>query len=66
MSENIEDIDQEGGERIGELPIPDEDVAGEEGGGSSSLRSPGDDEPVDSDPDEGGEIRSSPPPDPGE
>jgi hypothetical protein len=65
MSENREDDAREGDERIEELPASDSDVAGEEGGGSSSLRSPGD-EPVDSDPDEGGELRSSPPPDPGE
>lgn len=64
MSENIEDIPQEGGERIGELPPPDTDVASE-GEGGSSMRAPSD-EPLDSDPDEGGELRSSPPPDPGE
>ena len=65
MSENREDDAPEGGERIEELPASDSEVASE-GGGGSSLRSPGDHEPVDSDPDEGGELRSSPPPDPGE
>lgn len=62
MSENREDDAAEGGERIEELPASDSDVAGK-GEGGSSVRAPSD-EPWETDPDEGGELRSSPPPDP--
>jgi len=65
MSENREDDAPEGGARIEDLPASDSDLSGEkEGGGSASLRSPGEPLDPDSDPDEGGELRSSPPPDP--
>lgn len=61
MSENREDDAQKGGARIEDLPASDSELAGEEREESSSLRSPGDDEPFEPDePDEG--LRGSPPP----